>query len=37
MTLDIRDFNVKPPKLLLLKVDPQIEVAVEIVAERRAG
>jgi len=31
---DVRDFNVTPPKLLMLKVHPDVAVRVSIVAER---
>jgi polyisoprenoid-binding protein YceI len=33
-TFDIRDFGMEPPKILMFKVDPTVEVRVEIVAER---
>ena len=29
---DIRDFGMEPPKVLLLKVEPEVEVRVEIFA-----
>jgi polyisoprenoid-binding protein YceI len=32
-TFDIRDFGMEPPRILLLKVDPEVTVRVEIVAE----
>lgn len=31
---DIRDFGMSPPRILLLKVEPEVDVRVEIVAER---
>jgi hypothetical protein len=34
-TFDIRDFGMEPPRLLLLRVEPEVAVRVEIVA--RAG
>jgi polyisoprenoid-binding protein YceI len=33
-TFDIRDFGIKPPKILMLKVNPDVAVRVRIVAER---
>ena len=33
-TFDIRDFGMDPPRILLLKVEPQVTVRVEIVAEK---
>jgi hypothetical protein len=38
-TFDVRDFGLEPPKILMLKVEPEVRVRVEIVAERdvRAG
>jgi polyisoprenoid-binding protein YceI len=35
-TFDIRDFGMEPPKILLFKVDPAVQVRVEIVAQREA-
>ena len=35
-TFDIRDFGMQPPRILLLKVFPDVTVTVEIVAEREA-
>ncbi len=32
--IDIRDFNMKPPRILMFKVDPDVRVEVDIVAER---
>jgi len=32
-TFDIRDFGMEPPRILLLKVDPDVMVRVEIIAE----
>lgn len=31
---DIRDFGMEPPRFLMLKVDPQIQVAVDIIARK---
>lgn len=31
---DIRDFGMEPPKMLMLKVEPEVDVRVEIVAEK---
>jgi polyisoprenoid-binding protein YceI len=33
-TFDIRDFGMDPPRILMLRVDPEVVVRVEIVAER---
>jgi polyisoprenoid-binding protein YceI len=33
-TFDIRDFGMEPPKILMFKVEPAVQVRVEIVAER---
>jgi polyisoprenoid-binding protein YceI len=33
-TFDIREFGIDPPRMLMLKVEPQINVRVKIVAER---
>jgi len=33
-TFDIRDFGMDPPRLLMLKVDPEVDVRVAIVARR---
>jgi polyisoprenoid-binding protein YceI len=33
---DIREFGMQPPKMLMLKVDPEVEVRIEIVATREA-
>jgi polyisoprenoid-binding protein YceI len=35
-TFDIRDFGVKPPKILMLKVHPDVKVRVRVVAEQEA-
>jgi polyisoprenoid-binding protein YceI len=34
-TFDMRDFGVDPPKILTLKVEPQVRVRVRLVAEQR--
>lgn len=31
---DIREFGMEPPKMLMLKVDPEVDVRVEILAEK---
>jgi polyisoprenoid-binding protein YceI len=33
-TFDIRDFGVQPPKILMLKVHPDVKVRVRVVAEQ---
>ncbi len=33
---DIREFGMEPPKVLMLKVEPEVQVRVEIVAVREA-
>jgi polyisoprenoid-binding protein YceI len=33
---DIRDFGMQPPKVLMLKVEPEVDVRVEIVAVKEA-
>ena len=33
-TFDIRDFGMEPPRILLLKVEPDVTVRVEIVATK---
>jgi hypothetical protein len=33
-SFDIRDFGMQPPKVLLLKVEPEVQVRVEIYAVR---
>ncbi|HEX7520842.1 MAG TPA: YceI family protein [Acidimicrobiia bacterium] len=33
-TFDIRDFDMEPPKILMLRVEPDVHVRVEIVAEK---
>ncbi len=35
-TFDIRDFGMDPPRILMLKVEPEVGVRVEIIAEREA-
>ena len=35
-TFDIRDFGMEPPRILMLKVQPEVTVRVEIVAEKEA-
>lgn len=33
-TFDIRDFNMEPPRILMLKVEPNVTVRVEIIAKK---
>jgi len=33
-TFDVRDFGMEPPRILMLKVEPEVSVRVEIVAEK---
>lgn len=33
---DIRDYGMKPPKILMMRVEPYVDVRVEIVAEKEA-
>jgi polyisoprenoid-binding protein YceI len=33
-TFDIRDFGMEPPRILMLRVEPEVAVRVEIVAEK---
>lgn len=33
---DIRDFGMEPPKILMLKVDPEVNVRVELVATKES-
>jgi polyisoprenoid-binding protein YceI len=35
-TFDIRDFGMEPPRILMLKVQPEVKVRVEIVAEKES-
>lgn len=35
-TFDIRDFGMDPPRILLLKVRPEVDVRVEILAEKES-
>jgi polyisoprenoid-binding protein YceI len=32
LTIDLRDFGIKPPSLLILRVHPEIEIAIDLVA-----
>lgn len=36
-TFDIRDFGVSPPRIFMLKVEPQVKVRVRLVAEEQRG
>jgi hypothetical protein len=31
---DIREFGMEPPKMLMLRVEPEVDVRVEILAEK---
>ena len=31
---DIREFGMEPPRVLILKVEPEVDVRVEIIAEK---
>jgi polyisoprenoid-binding protein YceI len=33
-TIDIRDFDVKPPRILMFKVDPEVRIRIDLVATR---
>ena len=33
-TFDVRDFGMEPPRILMLKVEPDVTVEVAIVAEK---
>ena len=33
-TFDIRDFGMQPPKVLLMRVEPEVAVRIELIAER---
>ena len=33
---DIREFGMQPPKVLMLKVEPEVDIRVEIFAEKEA-
>jgi polyisoprenoid-binding protein YceI len=33
-SFDIRDFGMEPPRILVLKVQPDVEIRVEIIAEK---
>lgn len=35
-TFDIRDFGMEPPRILMLKVYPEVKVRVEIIAQRES-
>lgn len=35
-TFDIRDFGMEPPRILMLKVQPEVSVRIEIVAEKES-
>jgi hypothetical protein len=33
-TFDVRDFGMEPPRILMLRVEPEVNVRVELIAER---
>ena len=33
-TFNVRDYGMEPPKILMLKVEPEVRVRVEIIAEK---
>ena len=33
---DIREFGMQPPRVLMLKVEPEVDIRVEIIAEEQA-
>jgi hypothetical protein len=33
---DIREFGMEPPRMLMLKVEPEVDIRVEIIAVREA-
>jgi hypothetical protein len=35
-SFDVRDFGMEPPRILMLRVEPDVKVRVEIFAEREA-
>jgi hypothetical protein len=35
-TFDIRDFGMKPPRILMLRVQPDVDVRIEIIARRES-
>ena len=35
-SFDIRDFGMEPPRILMLRVQPEVTVRVEIVAEKES-
>ena len=35
-SFDIREFGMEPPRILMLKVEPEVEIRVEIFATQRA-
>jgi hypothetical protein len=32
-TFDVRDFGMRPPRILMLRVEPEVKVRVEVIAE----
>jgi polyisoprenoid-binding protein YceI len=36
-TFDVRDFGMKPPRILMLRVEPEVKVRVEIYAEKETS
>jgi len=35
-TFDVRDFGMEPPRILMLRVEPDVNVRIELIAERQA-
>ena len=35
-TFDVRDFGMEPPRILMLRVEPDVTVRIELIAERQA-
>jgi hypothetical protein len=36
-TFDVRDFGMEPPRILMLRVEPDVKVGVEIFAEKEVS
>jgi polyisoprenoid-binding protein YceI len=36
-TFDVRDFGMEPPRILMLRVEPDVKVRVEIIAEKEVS
>jgi polyisoprenoid-binding protein YceI len=37
LTIDLRDFGVKPPRLAMLRVRPEIEISIDLIAQLDGG